>query len=334
MLMFLASILEQMDLASEHIAKRDVHNARFGLMLTDNAVELVLHRIAMDHAAKLRAYPFLREEYPHKGKLEEALGVLFDPKVSFARLIGALSDENRQTIAILHGFRNEIYHVGIQHEAVLPDLAAFYFDTACRFLAGWKPDGFWWSSNQRLPERAKKYFNASSQLFPGEPEDFAAACGTLVEALGHDPDVTVAALADHADQVISEADTSLDVAAGGVYDNQRRSRDQAIRECQAWPLAFTDKGRAFAKSHGWKGKNLIQLSDWLAENYPVQFKHDPIPSWRKRADKLRVSKSAHLALSNYHSFMKATGDVRDALSEAARQIDEEIDRLIDARRGG
>lgn len=333
MLMFLASVLEQMDLASEHVAKRDVHNARFGLMLTDNAVELVLHRIATDQAAKLKAYAYLREEYPHKGKLEEALGVLFDPKVSFARLSGALSDEHGQTIAILHSFRNEVYHVGIQHEAILPDLAAFYFDTACRFLADWKPGGFWWSSNQRLPERARNYFNGSSQFFPGEPEDFAAACGTLAEALGHDPHVTVAALADHADQVISEADTSLDVAAGGVYDNQRRHRDQAIRECQAWPLAFTDKGQAFAKSHGWKGKNLIQLSDWLAENYPVQFKRDPISSWRKRVDKLRRGKSAHLALSNYQSFMKATREVRDALNETARQIDDGIDRLVDERRG-
>lgn len=333
MLMFLASVLEQMDLALEHVAKRDVHNSRFGLMLTDNAVELVLHRIATDQAAKLKAYAYMQERYPYKRKLEEALGVLFEPKVRFARLSGALSDKHGQTITILHSFRNEVYHVGIQHEAILPDLAAFYFDTACRFLADWKPGGFWWSSNQRLPERAKKYFDGSANLFPGKPGDFAAACRTLAEALDHDLDMTVAVLADHADQVVSEADTDLNVAAGGVYDNQNRSRDQAIRECQAWPLAFTDKGQAFAKAHGWKGKNPIQLGDWLAENYPVRFKRDPIQSWRKRVDKLRRSKSAHLALSNYQSFMKATREVRDALSETSRQIDDAINRLVDERRG-
>jgi hypothetical protein len=38
MLLFLAAVLEQLDLALEHVSKRDVHNARFGLMLTDTRV--------------------------------------------------------------------------------------------------------------------------------------------------------------------------------------------------------------------------------------------------------------------------------------------------------
>jgi hypothetical protein len=45
-LLVLATVLEQLDLALEHILKRDIHNARFGLMLTDSARELVLHQIA------------------------------------------------------------------------------------------------------------------------------------------------------------------------------------------------------------------------------------------------------------------------------------------------
>ena len=63
MLLFLATVLEQLDLALEHVSKRDVHNARFGLMLTDNAVELVLHQIAKDQAAELKVYSSLRKEY-------------------------------------------------------------------------------------------------------------------------------------------------------------------------------------------------------------------------------------------------------------------------------
>ena len=38
MFLFLAGVVEQLDLALEHINKGDVHNARFGLMLTDNAL--------------------------------------------------------------------------------------------------------------------------------------------------------------------------------------------------------------------------------------------------------------------------------------------------------
>jgi hypothetical protein len=58
MLLFLASVLEQLDLALEHISKSDVHNARFGVMLTDNAIELVLHQIAKDQASKLKMFAY------------------------------------------------------------------------------------------------------------------------------------------------------------------------------------------------------------------------------------------------------------------------------------
>ena len=63
MLMFLATVLDQMDLALEHIQKSTVHDARFALMLTDNAVELVLHQIAKDQQARFKAHPFLAEKY-------------------------------------------------------------------------------------------------------------------------------------------------------------------------------------------------------------------------------------------------------------------------------
>lgn len=48
MLIFLATVLDQMDLALEHIGKGSVHDARFALMLTDNAVELAIHQFAVD----------------------------------------------------------------------------------------------------------------------------------------------------------------------------------------------------------------------------------------------------------------------------------------------
>ncbi|CUH52691.1 hypothetical protein [Shimia marina] len=48
MLVFLAHAIEQLDLAAEHISKGDPNNARFGLMLTDNVLELVLHQMAKD----------------------------------------------------------------------------------------------------------------------------------------------------------------------------------------------------------------------------------------------------------------------------------------------
>ena len=74
MLLFLASALEQLDLALEHIAKGDVHNARFSLMPTDNAVELVLHQVARDKVSHLKMFSFTRGKYEHQEALDKALG--------------------------------------------------------------------------------------------------------------------------------------------------------------------------------------------------------------------------------------------------------------------
>src|ERR1700677_4138028 len=93
MLLFLATVLEQLDLALEHVVKGDVHNARFGLMLTDNALELVLHQIAKDKKSDLKSYAWRNEIYPQQAALDKALGRSFGDKVNFARLIAKMPEE-------------------------------------------------------------------------------------------------------------------------------------------------------------------------------------------------------------------------------------------------
>jgi hypothetical protein len=56
MLRFLANNIEQIDLAREHVSKEDANNARFGLMLLDNVVEITLHQIARDKQRDLKSH--------------------------------------------------------------------------------------------------------------------------------------------------------------------------------------------------------------------------------------------------------------------------------------
>jgi hypothetical protein len=331
MLLFLAMVLEQLDLAHEHVSKRDVHNARFGLMLTDNAIELVLHQTAKDKARDLKNYSYMRKDFPHHASLDKALGRSFGDKVKFAKLMGNMSADLAQTIAIMRGFRNEVYHVGLQHEAILPALAVFYFDVACGYLARYEPNGLGWSSNQTLPERAKKYFRGD-KFFPGGPEDFGNGCLTLAKALSHEPAETISVLSDHFDGVIDDQNTCIDIIANGVYVGQQTTRDRAVIESQAWQLAFSDDGKMFATKQGWSG-NLLQLVEWLGQTYPLTFRGDPIPSWQKRAARLRAQKNPHAALRYYHFFMSETADLREALMEAAHAAEAEIEAAIDRARG-
>jgi len=331
MLLFLASVLDQLDLALEHIQKGNMHDARFGMMLTDNALELVLHQIAKDKVADLKMWSFKQEEYRHQAALDEALRRKFDAKVKFAKIEAGLSEELAQTITILHSYRNEVYHIGLTHEAILPALSRFYFDVTCTFLATYEPRFFSWGSNQVLPERAKKYFN-SSRYFPGDAGDFGKGCVSLRSACGHEPALTIETLADEMDAIISQQDTCIDIVADGVYKGQRTTRDGAVLDTQAWRLAFSKEGKAFAQSRGYTD-HMLKLPEWLRDHYQFELTTDPIPSWTARARRLRANKNPHSVLSTYQAFLASTEDIREALAESAEAAEREIDRLIDMKRG-
>ncbi|MDW9776420.1 hypothetical protein GOA89_32535 [Sinorhizobium meliloti] len=333
MLVFLASVLDQMDLALEHTRKASVHDARFGLMLTDNAVELALHELAKEKHAELKAWAYMREDYPHKKELEEAMGRSFEAKLRFAKLEGVVSEEQARTITLMHGFRNELYHVGLQHEAILPNLARFYFSVACGVLADYPIGYFSYWDGIQLPERSKKYFTSRDKYSPAEMGDFAKACRTMEAECGHKKGETIRTLADHMESIISGSDTDLDIVAEGVYTGQQRTRDQATIECQTWPLAFSTEGRDYAKANGFSGKSFRELLEWLGANYPLRFKKDPIPGWERQAARLRSKGNPHTALENYVAFMEHTAQIREAFSETAAAAEREIDRLIDMRRG-
>jgi hypothetical protein len=331
MLLFLASVIEQLDLALEQISKGDVHYARFGMMLTDNAVELILHQIAKDKASNLKMYAWQKETYEHQAALDNALGRNFDAKIKFAKIASGLSDEIAQTITTMHGYRNEVYHVGLKHESLLPALASFYFDVACGYLSSYRPKGLGWGSNQKLPERSKKYFKGDPFFSVGF-DDFSNGCKALREACNHDPRHTITALSDEMDDVIEQQNIGIGIIAGGVYEGQQTTRDVAVLDTQAWRLAFSKEGKAFAAERGWDG-NMLQFIEWLRTNYPHKFRSDPIDSWKAQARRLRAGKNPHAALSTYQSFMASTLDLREAIDESAAAAEREIDMLIDRARG-
>lgn len=331
MLLFLASVLEQLDLALEHVSKGDIHNARFGLMLTDNAVELVLHQIAKDKVSDLKMFFRRDEAYEHQKALDKALGRNFDDKVRFARIDDKISDQLAQTITILHSYRNEVYHIGLKHETILPQLSNFYFDVACEFLSGYRSRGLGWGSNQRIPDRAQKYFHGS-KFFPGGQDDFGNGCRTLRAMCQHAPAQTVDILSDELDRIIKYQDIYIGIVARGVYVGQETTRSDAVRSTQAWKLAFTEEGRNFAFANGFEG-NLLNLVQFITDKYPLQFRSDPIPSWKKQAATMRANRNPHGALSKYHSFLSSTADIREAIEESAGAAEAEIEAASDRARG-
>lgn len=337
MLSFLANNIEQLDLALEHIVQGDANNARFGLMLTDNVVEITLHQMATDQRKDIKhnAYRYTKKPFPHETELTAALGRHFDAKVRFAQLRGILSGEEAESFNILHNVRNEVYHVGIRHEVLLPAVAGFYFRLAGTFLAKYKPPFFGFSSSQKLPARAKKYFKGD-RFFSGAPGQYETACRLLAKKASFRAPTLVTALANHMATVIEQQDSSIDLLS---QVPRKTTRDDAVRSTQAWAIAFTDKGREFGRKyiaqHRWKPANNLDYLAMLAREYPFKVRHDPIPSWERRTEKLRSESNPHKALKMYRDFMAQTEDLRSLLDEhsalADAYVEEQIDRAREER---
>jgi hypothetical protein len=133
------------------------------------------------------------------------------------------------------------------------------------------------------------------------------------------------------DDVIEQQDTAIDMIATGGPNTY--SRDEAVEQTFAWKAAFTDEAKKFARDKGWRQGSVLDFVSWIAANYTLPIRHDPIQGWRTRANSLRRETSPHKALKKYRDFMTQTADVRAALDEAHSQVDQYIQEQIDRRRG-
>lgn len=326
---FFADQIDQLDLAIDQLAVRDRNFDRFALMLVDNVVELVLHQHAKDKVMMGRAFAANKKPKPEWKTAVAATGQGFDAKVRYARETAMISAATADSILYLHSFRNSAYHQGSRHESILHSLAVFYFRVACTVLSSYKPVFYSMHSGDKISHRAVKYLGKPDLC--GQKDAFTRASGRLTEvaeSLGENliDDLQAEMLA-----TIEQIDGWLDFISEN--DPSRPSRDEAVRHCQAWPFAWTDEGKAFAKANGCKSSNMDEYVEWLGHNYTWQVKTDPITSWNKRHRSLKKEKDTDAALKKYCDFMKQTEAFRESLDEGVLQLDGYIQEQIDRARG-
>lgn len=327
---FLADHIDQMDLALDQLAMRDRNFDRFALMLIDNAVELALHQYAQDRNYENDKWE--RYETPRNDPrvVAAALGPHFDAKLKLARGMALLPNEVCESIQYLHTFRNTAYHRGLRHERILHSLALFYFKNACLVLASYSP--MFWSSTSRdqIPHRATKYIGKPNLLECREA--FQAAWKRLREVAESMTDTLIADLHGDMKETIDGVDDQLQFLADDSPDG-KKSRKQVIIECQAWPFASSEEGKAYAKANQGPKTSIREYVEWITSSYPWPTKTDPIPSWRRRLNSLHCESNPHVALKKYCEFMSQTEDLRALISESASELDAHIQHLIDAARG-
>jgi len=331
-LQFMADSIEQLDLALDQLAIRDRNFDRFALMLIDNVVELTLHRVAEERQHARRLYRS-RDQEDDKGLLK-ALGRDFDSKVAFARSLDILSEGEADSVRNLHRFRNTAYHQGRRHERILHSLAKFYFTNACVLYKKYRPPGWSSSSADVIPYRARKYISPAEDIGPFQymgPESVESVWDRLLAVLDSLGDSLVSDLSADMEYVIDDIDSAISFLASDSPTPQ--SRDEVVVSSQAWDLAFSPKGLAFASLKGYTDSDPFHLVSWLERSFPWPINKDPIPSWKVRLESLRREADAHMAFKKYCDFMNQTEAFRSVIESSAMALDSAIQHQIDVMRG-
>lgn len=329
MIQFLADNIDQLDLALDQLAVRDRNFDRFAFMLIDNVVELTLHRFAQDKASENEMWGRLREPKHDQDVIAKALGQNFDNKVRGAFKLDLFSAEMMESILNLHSYRNTAYHKGLRHERILHSLAVFYLRTACELLKKYKPNSWSWSSTDEISYRARKYIGDPRGWNPETL--FGAAYARLSDVAEAMYEDLVGDLSADMEATIEQTDNAIKFLAED--GPEKRSRNEIVINCQAWPFAFTDEAKQFARERGYADTNGGSFVDWVARNYPWQVASDPIPGWQIRLQNLRAEENYHKALKRYCDFMRQTDEFRSRIGEAETQLDMHIQNLVDEARG-
>lgn len=328
----LADNLDQLDLAVDFLTKDGPNNARFALMLTDNVIEITLHQFALDKKRFLTAYSYSSKAYKYHYQLDAALGRSFKAKIKFACLSGLLTEQEMESLLILHHFRNEVHHIGVKHEVILRALAGFSSKLTCDFFTRYEPQSLFWLSDLTLPERVHKYFpDYGKATFPFTTEQFHNAHTTLSERANFKADELVSVLTEDMEIELETQDACLDIIAQDAPNLS--SRDDVFMHIQSWLTFESKEGKQYLKTHNRDAADVFAQVEWLKNNYPWQQRTDPLPGWRKRLCSLRHERDPHKALNKYHNFMRETEDIRSALEQSSFSVDAENQRQLDAIRG-
>ena len=271
-------------------------------MLTDNAVELTLHKYAvMKNNTISRQSSISAKE---RTLIEEALGRRFDNKLKLAKSEALLPANACDSIEILHSIRNKAHHVGaFKHEA-LYSISLFYFLLACDVLSKFDCDLSFYNQSEVLPYRAKKYLGPIVPAFPfkkaratfrrmrGIAEGFPF---TLVRDLGHS-----------AESVIDEIDRML----GYLSATWKMPRNEAVLRCQAMRLAFSGNGDGNSRN--------------------LNSRTDPVPVWRRRVQSLVDETDIHKALKKHRDFLAQSENLMEDIRTRAARVRASEDLFLDA----
>ena len=143
---------------------------------------------------------------------QEVLGQRFGPKVKFCHKIGWIDEREKKFILSGHEYRNELYHVGVSHEAILYNLAWHYHQLGCDLLSRFRQPGYV-ITEEHLTPAVRGHVGDRGIQVPSIEEGMRRTADSLKAAKPSAPEALGVTLASAASRQVEDFSNSLSFLA-------------------------------------------------------------------------------------------------------------------------
>jgi len=326
--------VEQLDRAIDELADGSAVAGRLALILTDNVVELLMHRRCEGIFQRESGFdpdPAKPGRYSRAARAR-VLGQRFDEKYKFLLREGDLSQQELDFVRICHEIRGEAYHAGITHDAFVRSLAAEYHAVACSLVARLQTTWRISSSTDQYGPRLEKHLRAG----PGRLGD--RYLGTPVEEIAASlnagrpstdvrlQDALADALLSRLDAVEANLQFLVDDTPGG-----KGSAEDELIEAQRWTDLFSGIPLDVQERTDEYGAYVLKLRKEMDASWQPRLRVLPMTSWQARAEAIRGATTMS-ALIRYEQLSRDIEYIEEVLDMAASALSAHIDAQIDAAR--
>ena len=352
----LLPIVEQMDRASGELAVDHPIKNRLALILIDNAVELLLHRECTDlleedtrksnlkrmHRALRARNP--EELFPDATAVDYATltrkqrtlagGDSMPGKAKVLVDLGKLTRREGQFIKAAHGYRNQLYHVGLRYDDIIRSLAGRYFLLCSNLLTRLRPKGITYSSRDTYTKVAERYVPIRDGIVILPNLDFGELSRKLRSGL---PD----GIPDLPEILANSAIESIDGIEEGfnflIQDNPINLGSEELLKVVQWRTDLEKKLEKNEISGLWADPSYREQVDEIATNLRSNWRqrHFSLPTakWRDRANAIGAESCSYTAMHRYQQLRNDMDYLEGAIQSAAEELDRWIQTQIDIARG-
>jgi hypothetical protein len=256
------------------------------------------------------------------------------PKLKLAKLLHVLSNEEAEFVTGNHEIRNELYHTGIRHDAVIWDIGWHYHSFACALLPKVNLGlGISFGFDRNVSPRVKRYVPSKDALLRG---DFRKNFATVCDQVGKKSVTPSGSLGNVLGEQVSKDIETLDCALDWIERNDGKplSRNEIIIESQLWSALFDEDRRSqFRKrpsplSTKQLGAEKLRNPILVLGNFlepPIT--KDPIAGWKRKALALRREKGAIRSLKRFQALVAEMTDLFGDVMRSAGGLENHLEQL-------